>query len=203
MQHARYVGWVERSETHPCFVMGFAMLNPSYGYGTSLPDGANQCAIFVEVVPREGAFGGKIGCAKKLISQVRSINSPVSRGNAENNMLPFFRIVWLFAPHPASIGGAYASSRTLSAGCDGRERHQLTRDAARGRRRRVVLISRRWDQVAGDDLRATVAIKPGHRGERVISRKPLRREGRNVSAYLLTRVHSVLYTSHTRLRVRS
>jgi hypothetical protein len=46
---------------------------------TDLPDGANQCAIFVEVVPREGAFCGKIGCAEKLISQVRSINSPVSR----------------------------------------------------------------------------------------------------------------------------
>ena len=33
---------------------------------TDLPDGANQCAIFVEVVPREGAFCGKIGCASVL-----------------------------------------------------------------------------------------------------------------------------------------
>jgi hypothetical protein len=51
----------------------FAMLNPSHG--TSLPRQANQCAIFVEVVPRKSAFGGKIACAKKLISQVRPINS--------------------------------------------------------------------------------------------------------------------------------
>ena len=33
---------------------------------------------------------------------------------------------------------------------------------------------------AGNALQATVAKKPGHRGERGISRKPLRREGRNV-----------------------
>jgi hypothetical protein len=40
--------------------MGFAMLNPSY----KLARRANQCAIFVEVVPRKGEFGGKIACAK-------------------------------------------------------------------------------------------------------------------------------------------
>src|SRR5207302_9569165 len=34
------------------------------------------------------------------------------------------------------------------------------------------------------DPQAMVAIKPGHQGERVISRKPLRREGRIVSANL-------------------
>src|ERR1700757_1293038 len=45
---------------------------------------------------------------------------------------------------------------------------------------------------AGDDPQMTVAIKPGHRGERVISRKPSCRECRIVSAYLwfLTRVLS-------------
>jgi hypothetical protein len=53
--------------------MGFVMLNPSHG--TSLPRRANQCAIFVEVLPRESAFSGKITCVKKLISQVRPINS--------------------------------------------------------------------------------------------------------------------------------
>jgi len=36
----------------------------------------------------------------------------------------------------------------------------------RGRRRRVVLISRRWDQALSDDLKAMVANKPGHRGAR-------------------------------------
>src|SRR5438128_8442280 len=35
-----------------------------------------------------------------------------------------------------------------------------------------------------DSCEATVAKEPGHRGERVISRKPLRREGRIVSANL-------------------
>ena len=37
---------------------------------------------------------------------------------------------------------------------------------------------------AGNALQATVAKKPGHRGERGISRKPLRREGRTVSVNL-------------------
>jgi hypothetical protein len=46
-----------------------------------------------------------------------------------------------------------------------------------GRQNRVVLISRRWDQALRDGdvgpggpdtpRKATVAIKPGHRGERV------------------------------------
>ncbi len=53
-----------------------------------------------------------------------------------------------------------------------------------GRRSRVVLAPRCWRQ-ACDDVRitrATVANKPGHRGEREVSRKPLRREGRDASA---------------------
>ena len=53
-----------------------------------------------------------------------------------------------------------------------------------GRRSRVVLTPRRWCQVRGKQNfpRMTVARKPGHRGERGISRKPLRREGRIASA---------------------
>jgi hypothetical protein len=39
-------------------------------------------------------------------------------------------------------------------------------------------------KLAGDDLQATVAKKPGHRGEHAISRKPLRREGRTSSVNL-------------------
>jgi hypothetical protein len=58
-----------------------------------------------------------------------------------------------------------------------------TKALSRGRRRRVVLTSRCWVKSAirsaGDGGK-----KAGHRGERVISRKPLRREGRNVSVYL-------------------
>jgi hypothetical protein len=35
----------------------------------------------------------------------------------------------------------------------------------RGWQSRVVLIPRRWDQVLGDDLKMTVATKPGTPGE--------------------------------------
>ena len=42
--------------------------------------------------------------------------------------------------------GASRSSRVSGAECDGRGRRQLTSDAARGWRNRVVLIPRRWDQ---------------------------------------------------------
>jgi hypothetical protein len=51
-----------------------------------------------------------------------------------------------------------------------------------GRRSRVVLTPRRWRQVARNVCAATVARKPVHRGEHEISRKPLRREGRMLSA---------------------
>ena len=53
------------------------------------------------------------------------------------------------------------------------------RHATCGRQRRVVLSPRRWGQVRGDDPLATETRKPGLRGERAISRKPLRREGRS------------------------
>jgi len=36
-----------------------------------------------------------------------------------------------------------------------------------GRRNRVVLASRRWGQACHDDWQATVAKKPGHRGDHV------------------------------------
>ena len=49
----------------------------------------------------------------------------------------------------------------------------------RGRRSRVVLTPRRWRQVSLRRLReATVAKEPDHRGEREVSRKPLRGECR-------------------------
>ena len=55
----------------------------------------------------------------------------------------------------------------------------LTRALRCGRRSRVVLTPRRWRQVWWRQLRfATVANKPGHRGEHEVSRKPLRGECR-------------------------
>ena len=49
-----------------------------------------------------------------------------------------------------------------------------------GRQNRVVLTPRRWRQVPGQQncSGATVAKKPGHRGDHDISRKPLRGECR-------------------------
>jgi len=42
-----------------------------------------------------------------------------------------------------------------------------------GRRNRAVPIPRRWDQVLGDELRATVANKPGTPGRPRISRNTI------------------------------
>jgi len=56
--------------------------------------------------------------------------------------------------------------------------------AACGRRSRVVLAPRRWRQVREKQNFSgmMVARKPGHQGERGVSCKPLRREGRIASA---------------------
>jgi hypothetical protein len=57
---------------------------------------------------------------------------------------------------------------------------RLTGDAGCGRRSRVVLMPRRWHQVGEKQFSlATVANKPGHRGERENKLlKPLRGECR-------------------------
>jgi hypothetical protein len=92
---------------------------------------------------------------------------------------------------PAPLRGAFRPIVTsVGAGCDGRF-GALRRSAPSGWQKRVVLIARCRDQVCriGDvGLRArhagirqaTVAKKPGRRGEHAISRKPLRRECRHV-----------------------
>ena len=97
----------------------------------------------------------------------------------------------VLSPHPAPLRGAFRPIVTnVGAGCDGRFGAQR-RSAPGGWQKRVVLIARCRDQVCriGDvGLRArhagirqaTVAKKPGRRGERAISRKPLRRECRHV-----------------------
>jgi hypothetical protein len=75
---------------------------------------------------------------------------------------------------PASIRGAYASSRTLGAGCDGRfgdaRRAALTRTAKSCGPDAPTLAS----SFAGSDSReATVAKEPGRRGEHEISCKTI------------------------------
>jgi hypothetical protein len=68
----------------------------------------------------------------------------------------------------------------------------------------VVLTPRRWCQVRGKQnfSRATVARKPGHRGERGVSRKPLRREGRIASAEPVCSCAFFCACLHTRPRVQ-
>jgi len=104
------------------------------------------------------------------------------------------------APHQEGRSG---SSRVLGAGSDGRV----------GVRRRRTLT--RTAKTCGPDLptlgsscsrdvsqAATVAIKPGHRGERAISRKPLRRECRHVRRTCHDLRACSLPFLHARLRVR-
>ena len=80
---------------------------------------------------------------------------------------------------------------------------RMTSAARCGRRSRVVLTPRRWCQVLEKQVsRETVAKKPGHRGERVISRKPLRREGRIASAEPVCSCAFSLCTMHARPRVQ-
>src|SRR5262245_52805618 len=99
-------------------------------------------------MPRTSRLSLAKSRAEKLISGAISIRSA---GSLLKLRKYFFRFAEKYDCMRASrtlSGGAYASSRTLGAGCDGRERHQLTSDAARGRQKRVVLIPRCRDQVA-------------------------------------------------------
>jgi hypothetical protein len=75
------------------------------------------------------------------------------------------------------IRGALRTSRTLrwDAVDAGSARDECRH---RGRRSRVVLTPRRWRQAFEKFSEVTVAKEPGHRGEREVSRKPSRREGR-------------------------
>src|SRR5438105_15936907 len=98
--------------------------------------------------------------------------------------------------------GASRSSRTLGAGCGGRfgdaRRAALMRTAKPCGPDAPTLAS---SFAGSDSCEAMVARKPGHQGERGISRKPLRREGRIVSANLW-RLRSCAFFLHARLWVR-
>jgi hypothetical protein len=69
------------------------------------------------------------------------------------------------------------------------ERHQS------GRQRRVVLMPRRWHQVREIISRMTVANKPGHRGERAISRNTIVRGMPDVSGVTVVTNARVYYTT--------
>jgi hypothetical protein len=70
---------------------------------------------------------------------------------------------------PAHTEGRFAIVKDVGHGMRWTQAAHLTRALPCGRRSRVVLTPRRWRQVRGFNLRATVARKPGHRGEREIS----------------------------------
>jgi hypothetical protein len=98
---------------------------------------------------------------------------------------PFAKIFWfseeanhLYIPRcPAPLGGATRDRHGRGAGCGGRggafdEQRRMRTAKTCGPDTPTLVSSSR------QGARATVARKPGHRGERVISRKPLRGECR-------------------------
>src|SRR6185437_10145702 len=96
-----------------------------------------------------------------------------------------FRKIMIVSPDPASFErGVSRSSRTLEAGCDGREGVQraLARRRKHSSRTSEIVRSRRPDAgvkfLAGRSRGAMVANKPGTPGRPRISRKPSRRECR-------------------------
>jgi hypothetical protein len=120
--------------------------------------------------------------AKNPYLQVAPVSFECSRSRRKNILISFFQKSCLCSPHPASSRGTLRPIVTKrEAGLRWTRRLAYDDRRRRGRQRRVVLISRCWDQALSRRFeRATVANKPGHRGERAISRKPSRRECRNV-----------------------
>jgi hypothetical protein len=96
-----------------------------------------------------------------------------------------FRKIMVHCRHPVPARGAlwpFVTER--GAGCDGRGRivrRTMRLRTAKARGPDVPTLTSSLRQTVPQ---ATAASKPGRRGERVISRKPLRRERRNVSADL-------------------
>ena len=92
--------------------------------------------------------------------------------------------------------GGSRSSRTLR--WDAVDAGRATDERARGgRRRRVVLAPRRWCQVPGKLPGGDGGKKAVRREEHVISRKPLRREGRVFSAEpVCSCAHSFVHFAH-------
>jgi hypothetical protein len=79
----------------------------------------------------------------------------------------------LASSHPSR--GAYRDRHGRWVGCGGRERIADERSCC-GRRSRVVLTPRCWRYVCELSSQAMVANKPGHQGEREVSRKTTAQE---------------------------
>jgi hypothetical protein len=91
-----------------------------------------------------------IARAKKLFLRALSRRSDISRGGCKIISLPFFRILCFIFAHPASDKeGRFAIVTSVGRGMRWTLSPQLTSEVGSGRRSRVVLIPRRWDQVCG------------------------------------------------------
>jgi hypothetical protein len=137
--------------------------------------------------------------------------TPVQPRSQKYSSSIFPKFVFLSLPSCFPWRGGSRSSRTLEAGCGGREAVQRAyarrRKQLHGRRRRVVLISRRWDQALSETSFASGdgGYKARYTGEHEVSRKPLRREGRNCSGspvvlppcFLLQAGHGAACTRHS------
>jgi hypothetical protein len=131
-------------------------------------------------VPTPAAFGVTRRLMTGYVASARRANHSVRRWRV--CPAPFAKILpFPFDPnhphisrHPGPHRGAFRDRHgrrardAVDAAC------QKTNDVARGRRSRVVLTPRRWRQEASF-LGATVANKPGHRGEREVTVKTIAR----------------------------
>ena len=116
----------------------------------------------------------KIRCAKKPISSVQSIRSPLSRSPLKNILLGVSGKSPAFSCTSRLIEeGRFAIVTSVEAGSGGRAASQALRHrgaderSSRGRPSRVVLTPRRWCQVRDDASRIArmmVARKPGSPG---------------------------------------
>ena len=88
-------------------------------------------------------------------------------------------------PVPRLSGGRIAIVTRRGAGCDGRFGLRETSAAQRGRRSRVVVVPRRWDQASRAKPReVTEAIKPGTPAKHEISRNTVAQGMPDRLAYL-------------------
>ncbi len=132
------------------------------------------------------------GKSPKSLSSPAAKNIPLSPSGKS--------VIWIRPSHP--MRGAGRDRHERAVGCGGRESLRKTNAGRRGRRSRVVPTPRRWRQVRENISRATVARKPGHRGEHEISRKPPRRESRIASAGPVCSCAFFRAFVHTRPRVQ-
>ena len=133
--------------------------------------------------------------APKSVSCGHPRLSRPSSPSHKKNLLSFFQKLWFISPHPDSVRGADASSRTRGGMRWTRRVSRDERHSICGRRSRVVPAPRCRCQVSRIFREATVTTKPGLTGEiteKVV--KPSRREcsGRKTTTKSTVRAACVL-----------